>query len=352
MAPTTHTVRTLSTGATEWVSIRPDGKPVLDPGVPGAIMSASISDDGHRVLTVQSSPGHGGLFLRDRTAGTSTVLGDQAANAVLPGDGLWMVETVRCDGGPCPFRTFLTPVTLASRPVEVDQQCGFTVIDLSADARYLLGLRVGVFPTFDCPEPTGVVRWDRTTNTFVRIPTNAGFTPLASISNDGRFVATIGQDARTNVVDLETGAIQLADANSSAGPGPGQSIGGALSGNGRYVAFQTPSKLVGDDTEDHDDIYTRYAIQPGVTSAAPTSLARGATHAVVTITGTELLSGADVSFGSGITINSVNVQSPTTLTVDVSVSPTAPVGSHPIAVINTGGFGQSNGWCFDCLTIS
>ena len=106
------------------------------------------------------------------------------------------------------------------------------------------------------------------------------------------------------------------------------------------------------DTTGFQDVFTRYAINPTVSSVAPSSLKRGASHVTLTVTGTELLSGlgAEIS-GTGITIHSVSQQSPTTAFVVVSVAADAPVGHRDVAVINQGGFGHSNALCAACLTI-
>lgn len=346
-------VRTVSTGKTERVSLRPDGTSIMGSSNLEALQNVSMSDDGRRVLMVQSQPAAGNIFLRDRTAGTSTVLGGTADHVLLSGDGTSMVETVLCTGGPCPHRTFITPVTLTPPPVEIDTGCGFRAFDVSSDARYVVGERFGVYPTFTCDEPTGLVRWDRTTTQFTKVPISIGLAPMVSISNDGRFVVSNGQDLVVRIADLATGVVQTPDADTWGQPGPGPSFGAAISGNGRYVAFTSNSKLVPGDTDTNDDVYTRYAIHPTVSSVAPTSVARGASHLSLTVTGAEFLPGATVAVaGTGVTVNSVSVQSSTVLKVDVSSSAGAAVGARNVMISNTGGFGHSDALCASCLAVT
>jgi hypothetical protein len=351
-------VRTVSTGETERVSIRPDGTPIVDPPAPppdgGNIWTSSISDNGSRVLiaTLGARPG---LFLRDLDTQTTTVLGPLVLNAILSGDGTSMVVSEICNVENCPHRSFVTPVNLATPPVEIDTQCGFHAYDISADGRYVVGNRFGLPPSWACPDPTSMVRWDRVTKTFTSVPLIPGRAPAitTSISNDGRFVSSVGNDDVVRVLDVTTGVLQYPDANTWGVRGPGRAYAGAISGNGRYIAISTHSQLVPEDTDEHLAVYTTFTMRPGVSSVAPSSVARGAAHVVLTITGTELLSGLTAAVaGTGVTVNSVTLQSPTQLTADISVAPNAPVGARNVVVSNTGGFGHSDALCAGCLTIT
>jgi CSLREA domain-containing protein len=74
---------------------------------------------------------------------------------------------------------------------------------------------------------------------------------------------------------------------------------------------------------------------PVVTSVSPSSLARGATNAVLDIFGSGFVSGAKVSFaGTGVTVASVTRVDATHLRATVSVASTATTGAHSITVIN------------------
>ena len=75
---------------------------------------------------------------------------------------------------------------------------------------------------------------------------------------------------------------------------------------------------------------------PTISSASPTSGNRLQTGLSVTINGTEFVSGkTSVSFGSGVTINSVTVNSSTQLIANITIGPTATTGNHDITVTNS-----------------
>ena len=78
------------------------------------------------------------------------------------------------------------------------------------------------------------------TQTFTSVPIKTQFQTMTAISDDGRFVGALDDDQVIRVADLTTGVVQIA------APGPGPAFGAALSGNGRYIAFTTTSKLVSD----------------------------------------------------------------------------------------------------------
>ena len=78
---------------------------------------------------------------------------------------------------------------------------------------------------------------------------------------------------------------------------------------------------------------------PAVTSLAPLALGQGATSQTVTITGSNFVSGATVSFGgAGVTVNGTPVfNSATSLTADVTVSAGATTGARSATVTNPDG---------------
>jgi hypothetical protein len=345
-------VRTISTGTTEWVSVRDDGKPIVDPGTSEGIQSASISDDGHRVLIVQSVPGSGAVYLHDRSTGTTELDVGNPYLAVLAGDGNSFVETAICSADSCDDLSWVEVFSINTR-VQLDTQCGFKVYDVSSDGLWVLGDRYVDSPTTGCTGPLGLVRWSRTNRTFTSVPLTPGLVPMASISNDGRFVATNGTDLRPRVVDLTTGVVQAANADGTGHQDGGVGFGGSVSGNGYYVAFSSSSQLVSGDTDTNDDVYTRFTMQPGVTGFLPSSVPRGSSFRAVTLSGTELLPGLSVSVsGSGVTVNSMSQLTPTKVTIYVSVDANAPVGPRDVTVDNRSGFGHSNGMCSGCLSVS
>lgn len=345
-------VRSWSTGVTDRVSIGSNGLWIVDPDIFSEITQASFSDDGQFIVMLNSGPGFGQPFLRDRVAKTTEAIATNVSSVLLSGDGLSLVAGALCSqGGTCPH-TMLIRARDATDWQPINDQCGFDPFDVSSDGRYIVGNRFGVYPTFTCPEPTGLVRWDRETATFTDVPMQVGFEGRASISNNGRVVAALGPDLRVRVADLRTGVVQLVDADGFGLPGPGPAFSAVLSGNGRSIALTTNSKLVPGDTDGLDDVYTRYSMQPGVTSLAPTSAARGASNLILSITGT-FLPGATVAVGgTGVSVSAYVLDTPTKISVAISVDPTAPVGARNVVVSNDPGFGHSDALCGGCLTVT
>jgi len=88
-----------------------------------------------------------------------------------------------------------------------------------------------------------------------------------------------------------------------------------------------------------------------VTSVSPSARGQGATNQNLTITGTNFVSGSQVSFsGTGITLNSTTFISTSMLTVNIDVSPTAATGARTVTVSN--GVGSTPGSCSICFTVT
>lgn len=234
----------------------------------------------------------------------------------------------------------------------IADSCGFESYDVSADARYVVGRRTGIFPTFECPAPTGIVRWDRTTKQLTPVGLDTTNVAGVTIANNGRFVAVLGDDSILRVTDLRTGATQVADRDYQGQRGSTATSQGTISGNGRYVVIGSAALLTADDDGVSSDAFTRYAIEPSATSSTPTSLARGASHVTLRINGTELLPASTVMFpAGGVTVHSVAVVNPSRLDVELSVAPDAPTGPTNVLVTNTGVIGGAHSLCA-CLTIN
>jgi methionine-rich copper-binding protein CopC len=80
---------------------------------------------------------------------------------------------------------------------------------------------------------------------------------------------------------------------------------------------------------------------PSIVSVVPNNAPQGGTLTGVVITGnlTNWDGTTEAILGAGVTVSNLNVTSPTTATVDLSVSPTAPVGGNSVFMI-TGAIGQ------------
>src|SRR5207249_9928657 len=80
----------------------------------------------------------------------------------------------------------------------------------------------------------------------------------------------------------------------------------------------------------------------GVASASPWALYQGSTRDVV-LTGTGFKDGDAADFGPGIAVNQTTATSPTSLTVNVTVSPIATVGFRNVTVTHSDG-GHGKAW--------
>jgi len=73
---------------------------------------------------------------------------------------------------------------------------------------------------------------------------------------------------------------------------------------------------------------------PGLFSVNPNSGAQGQNLPSVVLTGNNFETGATCSFGAGITVTSCTVSSPTLITANITVTPTATLGTRSIVVTN------------------
>ncbi len=88
---------------------------------------------------------------------------------------------------------------------------------------------------------------------------------------------------------------------------------------------------------------------PTLTTVTPNARGQGFTGNL-TLTGTNLVNGAGVVFsGTGITVNTVTFNSPTQLTVNISVAPTATIGARNVTVTNPDG---GTATCNNCFTVN
>jgi len=89
---------------------------------------------------------------------------------------------------------------------------------------------------------------------------------------------------------------------------------------------------------------------PTVASTSPASLGQGAASQNVTVTGSNFVSGAGVSFsGTGITVNSTTFGDSGHLTANVTVATSATTGARDVTVANPGGW---SGSCSACFAVS
>ncbi len=89
---------------------------------------------------------------------------------------------------------------------------------------------------------------------------------------------------------------------------------------------------------------------PNPTGMSPSSLNQGASNQSVTVTGTDFVSGATISFDdAGITAASVSVPYSWQMAMSLSISGSATAGAHTFTVVNPDG---GTNICYHCLTVA
>ena len=112
-----------------------------------------------------------------------------------------------------------------------------------------------------------------------------------------------------------------------------------VNSNGLLDNFNVTVKDVFNDT-DTQQFSLRIISAPTVTSASPSSRGQGAVNQNITINGTNFVNGAGLNAafsGTGITVNSTQRNSPTQLTVNIDISPSAPLGLRDVTITNGDG---------------
>lgn len=210
-----------------------------------------VSDDGRFVVfdshptdTSASAPGVRQIYLRDRSAGTTTLL-------------------TRLPGGTAPTQSSAHP-------------------RFSADARYVVFETTAAFDPADTNFTTDVYRLDRQTGQLIGVSVSIdgrfgnGPSYLPQISADGGRIAF--HSTATNLVaddtnglpdlllhDIAAGAtrrVSLTASGAQLSSHASLATADALSADGRYVVFNTSEAIVADDTNGVDDGY-RYDSQDG-----------------------------------------------------------------------------------------
>ena len=238
-------VRDRLTGATELVSVDASGNP-------GSLNSyrPSISADGRHVafssnassLIPDDTNGKKDVFVHDRETGvTERVSVDSSANQGGDDSGLWGV-TISADG----------------RYVAFDSRA----------SNLVAGDTNGYGDVFVHDRLTGATELVSVDSSGNQASTTSG-QPISSISADGRYVSFMSfasnlvagdTNGRADIFvhDRETGATERVSVDSSGNEGNGDSEWSAISGDGRYVAFNsTDSALVPGDTNETSDVLVR-----------------------------------------------------------------------------------------------
>lgn len=188
-----------------------------------------------------------------------------------------------------------------------------------------------------------------------------------AISGDGRYVAF--ESLSSNLVAGDTGRADVFVRDTVAGTTVrvsarrvgsqlnSNSFQPAISSDGRLVAFESfASNLVAGDTNGAFDIFVRANPEPTVTDVAPATLTHGTTTPV-TVTGSHFLSGAQLVIdGDGLTVANVTVVSETEITADVTVAADATLSARNVFVELPGTAPapaiSAVGLCAGCLTVN
>jgi Tol biopolymer transport system component len=245
---------------------------------------------------------------------------------------------------------------------------------ISADGRYIAFDSYSSLVTDDTNNALDVFVRDTAAGRTTRVSVDSagnqanGSSSNGAISANGRYVAfeSVASNLVTgdtnNDVDVfvrdtvagRTTRVSVAGAGSQAND---DSFRPAISANGRYVAFYSyASNLVAGDTNHAADVVVRANPEPAVTGITPSSLPRGATTPVA-IAGSGFITGASVVIdGNDHTVSNVHVVSPTEITANVTVDSDAALTARNVWVELPGtgpGFGAGAlGVCASCVTVN
>jgi hypothetical protein len=286
----------------------------------GASYSPSLSADGRYVafrsrasnLVSGDTNGTSDIFVRDRTAGTTIRVSVDSAGAQANAD-CWD-QAISGDGRYVAFRSAATNLVLGDTNLSADiflrdTQAG-TTTRVSVDSNGLQGLgdsyapalsSDGRYVAFESVAPNLVVGdANAASDVFVRDRTAAKTTRVslsgtgaeanggsyrAAMSSDGRYIyfSSDASNLVTGDVNASTDAFVRDTAVGSLAPtfraslsalgveGNSGSYEGAISGDGRYVAFRSfASNLVSGDTNAEHDVFVRDRGEVGVPSVSLT----------------------------------------------------------------------------------
>jgi Tol biopolymer transport system component len=310
----------------------------------------------------------------DRDLGTTESLTSGTPRASAPDisdDGRYVVfQLVGGDTGPPATAELVDREANTSRKIPQDQIFAAGPV-LSGDGRVVVVQTV---------ESTGfdmfayrLVAYDVSTGATQEVAVTAAGAPVSGggwygtdVSTDGRFVVFTTNDALTSadtnngpdiyVRDMHAEKTFLVGADKF-GHAPGDEFTGAISADGRYVAFVSAAPdIVGKDTNKHDDVFVRAMPEPNPTAVAPSTIARGGTT-TVTITGSYFFADARVKIsGTGVQVLSTTRVDENTVTADLAAASDAAPGTRNVTVsipgTGPGAATGATGTCANCLTIS
>jgi Tol biopolymer transport system component len=368
-------------------------------------LAPSISDDGRFVsfetntgIDPFDTNGLSDIYLRDRLAGTTTLVSIATSGLISSPDGASYDSALSGDGTHIVFTStsnnlvtgdtngkadvfeldlttnVLTRVSVATGGGQLDGNSALPAV--SEDGRYVaFSSDATNAVTGDTNGARDVFVRDTVAGTTERVSISSagtqgnGTSQAPTISGDGRFVGfestasnlvsddTNGvsdvfvRDRLSNVTIRESTMANLGQAN-------GASTSASLSSDGRTIAFLSLATNLDPNNPDNDtqaDVYVRATRPPTVTTVTPGSVARNATVGY-TITGDGFLTNPNpiVVGPNGTTFTITNVTN-TSITGTLTVSGSTPTGTQSVIVGNPGtGPGTTagaSGMC-TCLNIT
>jgi Tol biopolymer transport system component len=379
-------LRNLDTRTTRLVSVDSD-----DAVSDGDSSQPSISANGSFVafmsvadnLAVNDFNFHTDVFVRD-VNGTTTTRASLSNGDLEQGNGNAQDPSISPDGRFVAFdtdsdflvtgdtnsvsdiflydRTAVTTTRLSVSSTGAEGDAASWRPSISADDRYVVfASDASNLVTGDTNNDQDVFVRDRQSSTTTRVSVGAGgaqgnnFSDDPTVSGDGRYI--VFASFATNLVSGDTNAKSdvfvrdqvtgrttrvstdqnLAQANDTSADNGFNVLAPTITADGRYVAF--PTKATNIVTPDANgsgfDVMIRANPVPTITSATPTTVARGAT-ATITVNGTYFIPGVAGAFGDGITINSTTRVSESQVKFTIKVAPTAATGNRNVIVFLVG----------------
>jgi Tol biopolymer transport system component len=291
----------------------------------------SISPDGRYVafsslaanLVAGDTNGFGDVFLRDRGAGTTTRVSVSTAGA--QGGAESAQPKISADGRYVAFSSAATNLvtgdTNAAGDIFVRDRQNATTTRASVDAGSVEAVGVSTEPDI-----SGDGRY------IVFTSTAANLVPSDTNGKADVFV----RDQVTNGTTRVSTAQQFAQGNASSGQDSTTAFAPAITGDGRYVGFNTiATNLVTPDANAAtNDLVIR--ANPVMTISSPTiSFSHGATG-TMTVNGAYFLPGVSAVFGDGITVTAINRVSENQVKFTITVATTAATGNRSVTVYNPG----------------
>jgi Tol biopolymer transport system component len=325
------------TGAVELVSVSNTEQEAED-GVDD-FYPLAISDDGNIVAFTTFSALGGtdendteDVYVRDRAAGSTRRV--TPSRTGIPSGGGGEAPSLSADGRFVAFQSYAPDIDIK---VDTNETYDVFVRDLVAGGV----TRVNVLPNGSTP------------------PIGASIRP--SISADGTRVAfrsmvQLADDTNPQwdifVRDIPRARTQLVSTGNFLSQQPIDAMFADISADGRYVAWTTDGAYDATDTNGLRDVYLRALDVPKISAVVPNTVKAGTT-ATFEIVGDDFR--PDVLVTGIEDIVDVVRNSPTSISVTVTLGAAAPPGTYSLGVMNPGtgpGFlSGSAGSCADCLTV-